>query len=252
MTMLTSRAARVGLAVGATVALFGATAAPALALDPNANSSAYGAYVNVLNGTIVAGPLPTSTFPSGGTATTVPIHVPTIVDAPTVNASTSGDTSTGSSTATGSLENLGVLGTALTGYAISADAIQATCTDNAPAAPTGSTTVANLKVGTNSVLNVTLSSSDAPVSLNIPNVASVVVNEHTLSGGVLTINALHITLLGAQAADIIIGHVTCGPNAAPSPAFSFSETPFILGGIAVLLALVFGIRAGVRRLHAQA
>jgi hypothetical protein len=251
MTMLKSRAGRFGLAFAAAAGLIGASAAPALAA-PVAHSSAYGAYVNVLNGTIVVGPLPTSTFPPGGAATTVPIHVPGILDVPTLNASTGGSTANGSSTATGSAAHVGVLGTLLTGYAISATAISATCTDNAPSVPTGSTTVANLKVGTNSVLNVTLSSSDAPISLNIPNVASVVVNEHSFSGGVLTINALHITLLGARAADIIIGHVTCGPNAAAVPAFSFGDTPIILGGIAVLLALVFGIRAGIRRTHTQA
>lgn len=226
--------------------------AGASAVTPSANASAYGAQVDVLNGTVHLGPLAQSTFPPGGSETAVPVHVPGVADIAGIFARTSGNSSQGTSSATAGTLALGVLGTALTGYGISADAVSATCSATGSDI-TGSATVANLKVGTNSVVNATFTTQQN--ALVIPNVASVIIGEHiTNANGSVTINALHITLLGGNAGDIILGHVTCGPNVAPLPisAFSFQDLPIILGGLALIVLIGLGIRTGIRRLGSAA
>jgi len=247
-----SKAVRItALATAAAFAVLpmtGASAAP-----PSANASAYGAQVDLLNGTVHVGPLANSTFPPGSNETAVPINLPTIADVAGIFANTSGDSSAGTSSATAGTLALGVLGTALTSYAISADAVSATCSATGSDF-TGSATVANLKVGTNSVVNATFTTEQD--ALVIPNVASVIIGEHIANAdGSTTINALHIHLLGAaNAGDIILGHVTCGPNVAPLAisAFSFQDLPIVFGALALIVLIGFGIRTGIRRLGSAA
>jgi hypothetical protein len=255
MTMLTSRAARLGLAVGATVALFGATAAPALALDPNANSSAFGLEtIHPVLGLVSVSPQASITFPPGGTNNVLQVSLGALGGVGAVDTSAHGDTNAGTSSATSHIADVALLQPlgvpAFQG--ITASAVDASCSDNAPAAPTGSTTLTNAFLGSTQAIDISPAAND--VLVNLPNLVRIVLNEQTTdSNGTLTVNAIHITL-GTNGAlgELVIGHVTCGPNTPAVAAFSFGETPFILGGIAVLLALVFGIRAGVRRMHAQA
>jgi hypothetical protein len=252
MLKLNSKAVRVtALATAAAFALL--PMAGAAAVTPSANASAYGAQVDLLNGTVHVGPLAQSTFPTGSNETAVPINLPTIADVAGIFANTSGDSSAGTSSATAGTAALGVLGTVLTGYAISADVISATCSATGSDF-TGSATVANLKVGTNSIVNATFTTQQN--ALDIPGVASVIIGEHIANqDGSTTINALHIHLLGgANAGDIILGHVTCGPNVAPLAvsAFSFQDLPIVLGGIALIVLIGFGIRTGIRRLGSAA
>lgn len=247
-----SKAVRItALATAAAFALLPMAAASAA---PLARSSAYGAQVDLLNGTVHVGPLANSTFPPGGSETAVPINLPTIADVAGIFANTSGDPNVANkSSATAGTLAVGVLGTALTGYAISADAVSATCTATGTDF-TGSATIANLKVGTNPVVNATFTTQQNV--LVIKNVARVIIGEHiTNADGSTTINALHIHLLGAaNVGDIILGHVRCGPNAEvlPVAAFSFQDLPIILGGIALVVLIGFGIRTGVRRLGSAA
>lgn len=82
----------------------------------------------------------------------------------------------------------------------------------------------------------------------MPGVASLILNELINNpDGSLTVNALHITLLsalGAPLAEVIIGSVTCGPNAVAPPISIFSgpAVPMALAG-----AMAVGTGAVVRR-----
>ena len=255
MTMLKSRAARAGIALAGTLALFGATAAPAMAATPEAHSHAYGVSAQVKLGRLTVvnvPPTPTSTYQPGADNSVADVNLGVLGSVGLIHAITSGDFNNGSSTATARIASVKLLLAAAGIPAISADAIEATCAWNAPAAPTGSTTVANLKLAGHPLLNLTLGTND-PLTINLA-VAKVTINEQTISAdNVFSVNAVHIEVpANGSLVDIVIGHADCGPNSPPFDAFSFANTPIILGGIAVLLALVFGIRAGIRRSHAQA
>ena len=69
--------------------------------------------------------------------------------------------------------------------------------------------------------------------------------------GVWSVSGLHVSLLNNALAEADLAKVTVGPNVATAPgaAFSFQELPLILGGLALLIALGFGVRTGVRRLQ---
>jgi hypothetical protein len=55
---------------------------------------------------------------------------------------------------------------------------------------------------------ITLNANAAPnTTVSIPGIATVVLNQQTTdSNGVLTVNAVHITLLGGAGANVIVGH----------------------------------------------
>ena len=88
--------------------------------------------------------------------------------------------------------------------------------------------IASLSFGTTS-----LTGNIAPnTSFTVPGVASVVVNEQTLASpgtGDLVVNAIHITVLGGGAQDIIIGHAECGPAPSAEGAPLASGTGLKLG-----------------------
>lgn len=254
MTM--SRGRRVMFCSIAAAAMVGVVAAPAGALDPGANSSAFGISATVLSGAVNVPPTPTSTFPPGGTTHLASVNLGTLGAVGAVNATTAGNSAAGTSSATGSAANVGLLRNALTAFpAISADLVSATCRDAAPAAPVGSSTFTNVSISGKALLNVNPSPNTK--LLNLPGVLVVTLNEqHTRANGVFEVNAIHVELgpivnNKGTLADVIIGQATCGPNAqtAPGAAFSFQDLPVILGGLALLIALGFGVRAGVRRLH---
>ncbi|MDP9091562.1 MAG: choice-of-anchor P family protein [Actinomycetota bacterium] len=223
-----------------------------MALDPGANSSAYGVSASLLSGAVNVPPTPVSTFPPGGTSHLVSVNLGAVGSVGVSDATTSGDSTAGTSSATAALTNVALL--ALPSVAaITADAVQATCSDTAPGAPTGSTTLTNAKLGGNTVLDVSPAANTKLI--NLPPLAVVTLNEQFTNAGMLTVNAIHIVLgpvVNGQGSlgDIIIGHVTCGPNApsAVGDAFSFQNLPVILGGLAVIVLVGFGIRTGIRRL----
>jgi len=126
---------------------------------------------------------------------------------------------------------------------LGADAIFAECTASSSGALTGKATIANANIFLlGQPLPTTLSLAPTPnQGLNLPGIASLILNEQTTTGGALTVNALHISLLanavtGRPAADIIIGSVTCGPNAI-TPAIPLVNGPALpaagLGAVAV-------------------
>lgn len=107
---------------------------------------------------------------------------------------------------------------------LGADAIYAQCNATTTGTPTGSATLVNANIfvlGT--PLPINLATAPAPnQGVTVPGIANIILNEQIVSGttnNILTVNALHITLLpfgglGSPLADIVIGSVTCGPNAA--------------------------------------
>jgi hypothetical protein len=102
---------------------------------------------------------------------------------------------------------------ALTGLGLTTGVITTTCTATSGSNTTGTVNIVNLNWG-----STTLNGNISPnTSFTIPGVASVVVNGQAPAGpgtGDLAVNAIHITVLGGSAQDIVIGHAECGP--APS------------------------------------
>lgn len=253
--MLNTRTGRFGIALAAAAGLFAAIAAPALAVDPNANSSAFGLRTiphKPILGLIAIQPQAQITFPPGGTNNALAVNLGALGGVGVIDTSATGNQAAGTSAATSHIADVALLSALNAAFpGISASAVDASCNDAAPAAPTGSTSLANAHLGANQVIDLSPAPND--VLLNLPGLVKLTLNEQTLSGGVLTVNAIHLQLgTNGSLGDLVIAHVTCGPNAPQTPAFNFGETPIILGGIAVLLALVFGIRAGLRRTRAQA
>lgn len=245
------RTLRVLAATGTVGALMLISASSAAAVDPGANSSAFGLSATNVLGLVDIAPTPQSICPQGSTESALPVSLGALGNVGVLNASTTCDSAAGTSTATGGAADVALLGVA-GARTITADVISAQCSATAPADPTGSTTVANLFIA-GVRINVPVGST-TPQTINIPGVATVIINEQTLSNGVLTVNALHITLLGGALGDIIIGQASCGPNtAAPAiAAFSFQTLPLILGGLAILALLFYGLRTSLRRLRTTA
>jgi hypothetical protein len=254
----THRRRLLGVALVVTAGSLALLASPAAeALDPGANASAFGATANVLNGTVKIPQTPTSTFPPGGTNSTVSLNLGTLGQVGALNATTSGNSANGTSSASGSVANVALLKTGIVS-AISADAVDATCSDTAPDAPTGQTTLTNAKLGTTNVLDLHPAANTKLI--NLPPLAVVTLNEQkTNADGSLTVNAIHVQVGAlvngvASVADVILGSATCGPNAvtAPVDAFSFASLPIVLAGLGAVVFAGFGVRTGLRRFRARA
>jgi hypothetical protein len=220
------------LAAG-TVALGGllCTAMPAHAALTSPQANAFVVSADAIGNLVAVPPTPTSTYPSGGTNTVVGLSVGPLATNATLTAKTTGDMSTGASSASATVENLSVnLGGLAT---VSLTAINSTCTATAPpAAATGSGTIASGKVTLAGLglLPITLKANAAPnTTVAVPGIASIVLNEQsTDANGVLTVNAVHIKLLGGAAANVIIGHAQCGG----APATNTNPTPMISAPVA--------------------
>lgn len=236
MNQLRKRALRLtAVAVSAAAVLIALPVTAASAAPGDANSSAFGVSATNVLGLATIAPTPTSTFPPGGKNSSLPVSLGSLGSVGVLNATTTGDSSAGTSSATGEAADVALL--AATGglpSAISADAVQATCTDNGTAAPTGATTLTNAKLGGNTVIDATPAANTSLV--NVPGVATVILNEQSTTNGVLTVNAIHIRLANGTLGDVIIGQATCGPNTPVLGTPIFTSTFFVgLGGVAVLL-----------------
>ncbi len=135
---------------------------------------------------------------------------------------------------------------------LGADAIFAECTATT-AGETGRATLVNANVFLSILGNVTptpLAVNPGPnTTVNVLNLLTVTTNEQINNpDGSLTVNALHVVLLpaltGSNAADIIIGSVTCGPNAVAGPVSIFSGPALPLAATA---AVGVGAVAVIRR-----
>lgn len=127
---------------------------------------------------------------------------------------------------------------------LQADAIYAECTASSTGPPTGRATLLDADLAIlGQALPSTIDTEPAVgQGLNIPGIASLILNEQTTNAnGSLTVNALHLTLLpnaltGQPAAEVIIGSVTCGPNAVSPDVSIFSgpALPAAAAGAAVV------------------
>lgn len=230
-------------AVGSVAALSLLSAAPAGAAPLPATSSAYGVQACLLAAAVPpatqcaakVGPTPSAAYPTGpGTASVTNVKLPPLGTVGVVNVSASGNDLTGFSKATATTNNTALLLAAVAGApaadAVDATVIKATCTATKSAA-TGSATFLGLTIGGKPVdLGPLGASKPNNVVLNLPgngapNLLKIVLNEQTKSAGAITVNAVHI-FVGpivkgkGSLGDLILSHVSCGPNAgtkAPKP-----------------------------------
>ncbi|MER5641286.1 choice-of-anchor P family protein, partial [Kitasatospora sp. NPDC002227] len=148
----------------------------------------------------------------------------------------------GSSFASARVERLGArLGPLLGGLALTG--VRSTCRAT-PDGATGNGTIAGGTVTLPFPLpSVSLAADAAPnTGVSLPLVGTVLLNEQTRDArGVLTVNALHLTLLPVLGGtDVIIGHARCG-GAAPVVPVPIAD-PQILTGAAALAITVTVLR----------
>ncbi len=239
MTGLAGLAAIAALLVGATPA----SAAPG-------DASAYGAQLNLSllgSGAVSAGPFAEANANGPTTNTFVGANVPGVLSTGVINTEATRDENTGGvhSKASTADISLGLL-SAITG-GISAQAIEAECTAT-QAGVTGTSTLAGLNLGNLG----TVDANPAPnTTVNVGlvgiNIAKIVFNEQISNpDGSLTVNALHLTLLGGVlgsigTGDLVISSATCGPAGLPIPMASGAGLWIglgLLGMVAVPFAVV--------------
>ncbi len=187
------------------------TAAPAHAALTSPKADAYALSASALGMSLVA-PTPRSTYPGGGTASLINLNVKPLTAVGALKATTSGDPTAGTSAASADVADVTVSLSSLA--SLSLTAVNATCTAT-PSGATGSSSIATANVS--ALLGLLPSPVTIPVNAGpntkvaIPGLASITLNEQsTDADGVLTVNALHITLLNGQGADIVISHAQCG------------------------------------------
>ncbi|MEV8442928.1 choice-of-anchor P family protein [Actinosynnema sp. NPDC051121] len=247
----TRRAAAAGLVAVAALVL-GSTPASAAPGD----ASAYGAKLDLSllgRDAVSTGPFAAADANGPTTGTFATVDAPEVLRTGVLNASASRDDKTGGvgSWASTADVRLDLLATATGG--VSADLVEAECAATQKGV-VGKSELVGLdlgrlgEVGVEPAPNTTLD-----VDLLGVDVAAVVLNEQVRNAdGSLTVNALHVTLIGgalgsAGAGDLVLSSVTCGPAGLPIPMASGAGLWIGLG----LLAL-FGVPVGasaLRRRH---
>jgi len=202
------------------------TAIPAHAALTTPQANAFVVSAGAIGNLVAVPPTPTSSYTPGGTTTTLGLAVGPFATNATLTAKTSGDPSTGDASASATVENLGVT---IPGATIALTGINSTC-NATPAGATGSGVIASGSVKLPLLPAITLKAGAGPnTGVSIPGIASIVLNQQsTDSNGVLTVNAVHITLLGGAGANLIIGHASCGG----APAVNTNPTPMISAPVA--------------------
>ncbi|MFF4592806.1 choice-of-anchor P family protein [Amycolatopsis sp. NPDC001319] len=238
-------------AVVASIALAGAVPASAAPGD----GSAYGVNVDVklLGASAVKlGPLAAANTDGPTSNSTVSANAAGILTAGVINTSAVRDDNSGAVTAKASTANVGLplLKAALGNVGIKA--VEAVCTATQEGVK-GSSTLVGADLG--SVGDV--DSNPAPntqikVGLGPVNVATLILNEQIKNkDGSLTVNALHLKLLGGVvgalgSGDVIVSSATCGPAAPPMPLASGAGLWVGLGVLAAV-AVPVGLRFTRRR-----
>jgi hypothetical protein len=245
------------LALAAVAALL-AGVAPASAAP--GDGSAYGVKVNVtlLGASAVnVGPLAAASTSGPTSDSLASATVPGVLTAGVINTSAKKDPNTGAVTSTASTADVGVPLLAALG-AVKAKVIAAKCVAT-QSGETGSATLTDATLGSLGALAVD-PAPNTVISIKLPiigNVATLILNEqiHNKDGS-LTVNALHLHLLGGVgvgslgSGDVIISSATCGPAGLPIPMASGAGLWIGLG----LLGAI-GIPAGaniLRRRRASA
>jgi hypothetical protein len=236
------------LAVVAAAALL-AGVVPAAAAP--GDGSAYGASVNVtLLGSPAVTLAPVSASNTNGPThnTLVSVNLPGILTTKVITTSAVRDSSTGAVKSTASTAKVGIPLLSAFGK-VGASLVTATC-EAVQSGETGSTSLAGLSLGSTGTVGVNpAANTTLMVALPIVgNVATIIFNEQIHNpDGSLTVNAIHIHLLGSGllgtlgSGDVIISSATCGPAVLPIPMASGMGMWIgfaLLGAIAVSITVV--------------
>ncbi|MFE7558630.1 choice-of-anchor P family protein [Kitasatospora sp. NPDC057500] len=222
-------------------ALLTSVAGPAYAALTSPEAYAYVVSADAFGSLASVPPTPTSTYPPGGTTTLAGLSAGPFATNDTLTATTAGDPTTGTSSASATVDSLGIdfgpLGSAaLTG-------INSTCTAT-PSGATGSGTIASGTVTLPFPLPPVSLQANAPANttVSIPGIGTAVLNEQTTDAdGVLSVNAVHFTLLPAlNGANLIIGHAECG-GASPAVPIPMINAQVASATGATVLAAGLGI-----------
>jgi hypothetical protein len=235
-------ARRGGVLALAAVAALLAGVAPASAAP--GDGSAYGAHVNVtLLGTpaVNVGPLAAASTAGPTTNTLASASVPGVLTTGVINTSAVLDSSTGAVTAEASTANVALPLLAAVGK-VGATLVDAKCVAT-QSGITGTTTLAGVSLGKLGTVSAT-PAPNTTIQVALPvvgNVATLTFNEQIHnSDGSLTVNAIHLHLLGGGAVgtlgsgDVIISSATCGPAALPIPMASGAGLWIGLGLLAAI------------------
>ncbi len=219
------------LAAVAAVALGSAGAASAALTS--VSGEAYGVKVS---GTIVSTtPIQDVVLPPGGSSSGATVAAGGILSTGIISVSSTGDTTTGP-TSTATVNDLAVaanLGTLVVPLSLNltSTVVTSTCSVDINGTPTGSSSVANLNatfLGVPLVFTA-LPTGSVAVILNPLGglLGTITLNEQTVNGSSITVNAIHISLAAtalAAAQDIIVSSSACAASlSAPSVAVTFRE-----------------------------
>jgi len=234
-------ARRGGLTGLVAAALLVAGALPASAAP--GDGSAYGASVSI---TLVGiGPITAGKFAQAHTDgptedSLAEAAVPGVLELGVVDTRATLDESTGQVDSSASSADLKL--TLLANNPITAKLVQASCTAT-QAGVTGNTRLVELDAGT---LGAVDASPSPNTRIDVPDVLSITFNEQIANpDGSLTVNAIHVRLLGGNLAklgsgDVIVSSATCGPAGLPVPLASGAGLWISLGviGLAVVPAAI--------------
>lgn len=238
------RTAAVGIAAGALVL---GIAGPAAA----AQASSYGVNVAVtLLGApaVNAGPLAASNV-GNSPNTLASVTVPTVLTTGVINTSATANATTGGFASAASVDGLAAN---LAGVLIlGANVVSATCTAT-QAGNTGTSQLAGLAASL-AGLPITIPVNPAPnttvaINVGLITIANLTLNERiTNPDGGLTVNALHLRLLGGVlgsigSGDIVVASATCGPAVLPVPLASGMGLVAGLGLVGVATAGIITVR----------
>jgi hypothetical protein len=251
--MKSSLARRGGLLAAVVASFVLAGAAPASAAP--GDGSAYGVKVDVTllgQPAVHVGPLAAASTAGPATSTLANATVPGILTAGVIATEAKRDENSGAVTAKATTADVGLpllkaaLGT------VGVKVVEAVCTATQEGVK-GSSTLADAKLGSVGAVDANPApNTQIKVGLAGINIATVILNEQIKNkDGSLTVNALHVKLLGGVvgtlgAGDVIVSSATCGPAAPPMPLASGAGLWIGLGLLGAV-ALPVGARIHRRR-----
>jgi hypothetical protein len=229
---------RIGKTAGA-LALAGgvlvASALPAAAASPN---RAYGASAG---GLISHGPIAEATFPGTSPVTVASASIAGLLTTSVIT-DTAGPTSA-SSTVHRVRAGLGKL------VSLTAASVTSSCSFNTNTGRvSGTAGITNGKV-TNGITTISLASNPAPnTTVSVPGIATITLNRQTTAlDGTLTVQAIHVSLLGSTQT-LSIGVSVCNAaNLAPTPILPGKSAPIALGAVVLVALFGLGYQVSTRR-----
>lgn len=241
------RGARRTAAVGAaTAALVLGIAGPAAA----AEASSYGVDVDVTvvgSPAVDVGPLVVSTV-GDSPNTAVSVTAGALLSSGTVTTTATADDATGGFASTATVEDLGIDIAAL---GITADTVAATCTA-VQGGNTGTVTLTGLAASL-AGLDIAIPGTIGPntqvsIAVGLIEIGTLTLNEQISNAdGGLTVNAIHLRLLGGvlgsiATGDVVVSSATCGPAVLPVPIASGAGLVLGLGLVGVTAGSIYAVR----------